>query len=145
MTYRKNITIMLLTVVAFVLLALGAITIFRGSTKFLGPFQSFTVKIINQSKHDIVSIETGIIESASAAGIVEGDSKDLSSKTVKSGEEVRIKPKLSLNGEGGIYLKFSDSSGDTYIKAVCSYTESLSGFSEVTVRDDGITVEEDCR
>ncbi|MCA0756518.1 hypothetical protein KP806_15795 [Paenibacillus sp. N4] len=145
MIYRKNITIMLLTVMAFVLLALGAITIFRGGAKFLGPFQSFSVKIINQSKHDIVSIETGIIESASAAGIVEGDSKDRSSKTVKSGEEVRIKPKLSLSGEGAVYLKFSNSGGEEYIKTVCSYTESLSGFSEVTVRDDGITVEEDCR
>lgn len=144
MTYRRNITIMLLTVVAFVLLALGAITIIRGSTDFLGPFQSFTVKISNQSRHDIVSIETGIIESASAAGIVEGDSKDRSSKTVKSGEEARIKPKLSLSGEGAVYLKFSDSSGKTHIETVCSYTESLSGHSEVTIRDDGIAVEEDC-
>lgn len=117
----------------------------RSNIDFIRQFQSFTVTIHNESDYDIVSIETGTIESNSTdTGIIEGSSKDVSSKTIKSGDKLKIKPKLSLRGEGGIYLKYTDSRGETVKKGVCSYTESLSGYSTVTIKNEKTTVEEKC-
>lgn len=36
---------------------------------------------------------------------------------------------VTIRGEGAIYMKYTDSSGDTIEKTVCGYTESLSGNS----------------
>ncbi|CAG5092896.1 Uncharacterized protein TXXE_19030 [Thermobacillus xylanilyticus] len=56
-----------------------------------------------------------------------------------------IKPQLTVHREGGIYLKFTDSGGKEVNKTVCSYTESASGYSIVTIMNDQIKVEEKCR
>ncbi|GGG03904.1 hypothetical protein [Paenibacillus abyssi] len=99
------------------------------------PFQSFSVTINNNSDYNIESVEVGIIK---------GTSKDIYTEPIKSGETVKIKPKLSLNGEGAIYIKYIDSRGGTREKTVCGYTEYLSGYSKVTISNVKATVEEKC-
>lgn len=142
MTYKKGMLIFFsIIVVVCLAVALAAKT----ASNFLSQFQSFALTIHNQSDYDIVSVETGIIKSASAEiGIVEGDSKDYYAEHIKSGKNIKIKPRLSLNGEGGIYLKYTDARGETVQKSVCSYTEYLSGYSTVTIHNNGVAIEEKC-
>jgi len=115
------------------------------TSSFLRQFQSFSLTINNQSDYDIVSVEAGTLKTApSGKGTVEGDSKDSRSKVIKSGEVVKFKPRLSLTGEGGIYFQYTDSRGQTVKKGVCGYTESLSGYSNVTIKNDQVVVEGKC-
>lgn len=115
------------------------------NSELVNLFRSFSVVIDNQSNHDITSVETGIITSSKTGEIIEGQSIYLFEKTIKSGETVRITPKLSLSGkEGSIYVKIVDTTGNTTTKGVCGYTEYLSGNSKVTINDNGLRVEENC-
>lgn len=122
----------LLLVVSFLLLTLFAFSWFRNITD---SFKDFSVTIRNKSDYDIVSVEIGMIK---------GTSKDIYTKKINSGKTIKIKPELSLTGEGAIYMKYTDSSGDTIEKTVCGYTESLSGNSKVTIKNDKVTVEQNC-
>lgn len=119
--------------------------LFRANSEFFSQFQPFSVTVINESDYDIVSVETGILKSApTGQGVVESGSRHVSNKTIKSGKTAKIKPDLSLRGEGGIYLKYTNANGETVQKGVCSYTEYVSGYSKVTIRNDGASVEEKC-
>ncbi|WP_433746022.1 hypothetical protein [Paenibacillus amylolyticus] len=111
---------------------------------FLNQFSSFTVTIDNQSDFNLSSVETGVLVSGAQGGTVESGSKDTLGTEIKSGEVVKIHPSLSLSGEGGIYLKFTDSRGETTNKMICSYTESLSGYSNVIVSNNNVSVKEKC-
>ncbi|MGM0884889.1 MAG: hypothetical protein ACQEXQ_28090 [Bacillota bacterium] len=122
----------LLLVVFFLLITIIAFIWMRNITDRFG---SFSITISNKSDYDIVSVETGIIK---------GTSKDIYTEVIKSGEKIKIKPRLSLTGEGAIYINYTNSNGDTKEKTVCGYTESLSGYSKVTINDDKVTVEENC-
>lgn len=103
--------------------------------EFFKPFKRFTVTVDNQSDYEVMSIETGIIQR---------ESKDLYANTIKSGQKKKIKPDLKHSGEGAIYLKFTDSRGQTKEETVCSYTEYLSGYSTITIYNDRTAVVEKC-
>lgn len=139
---KKRSFILIVAAFSLMIIAFLFFNFYRTNIDVFRQFLSFSVTINNQSDYDIVSLETGTVEGPS--GEIKA-SKDYYSKTIKSGEKVKIKPKLSLTGEGGIYLKYNDSRGETISKAVCSYTESLSGYSEVTINNDKVTIEENCR
>ncbi|TXK76124.1 hypothetical protein [Paenibacillus sp. N3.4] len=98
-------------------------------------FQSYSVTIKNNSDYDIVSIETGILK---------GASNDIHTEKIRSGEIRKIKPKLSLKGEGAIYIKYIDSRGATKEEIVCGYTEYLSGNSMVTISNNKVTIKQNC-
>lgn len=114
-----------------VVMALGIGTI----SNYLSFFKSFSVTVDNQSDFDIVSVETGLLQT---------DSKDMYSKTIKSGQKLKIKPELTLSGEGAIYMKFTDSRGKSTQETVCGYTEYLSGYSKVTITNERTIVEQKC-
>lgn len=101
----------------------------------LEPFRAFTVTISNESDYDIVSVETGIVS---------GSSKHPYAKIIGAGEKVKIKPDLTLMGEGSIYQEYTDSNGDLKETVVCGYTEYVSGHSKVIIRNDRIDVEQNC-
>ncbi|MBB6634292.1 hypothetical protein [Cohnella thailandensis] len=108
-------------------------------------FQSYTLTIDNQSDYDIVSVETGIMTSDSSGKTMESGSKHTYSKAIKTGQDQTIKPKLVIAGEGGIYMKFIDSRGESRQRTICSYTEYASGYSTVTINNDDVIIEENCR
>ncbi|MFD2659782.1 hypothetical protein [Paenibacillus thailandensis] len=110
----------------------------------LNMFRPFTVTVHNQSESDIVIIETGILDSDGAGGVVKTGSKDMAGKTIKSGKSAKIKPDLELTGEGGVYMLYADAEGNQVEQTICGYTESLTGRSVVTVTGDRTTVEQDC-
>lgn len=134
---KKRPIFLLGVVFSLVIIAFISFNLFedRYDSSIFGQFQAFTVTINNQSDNDIVSIETGLIK---------GTSKDTYTKIIKSGEKTKIKPELSLSGEGAVYIKYTDSKGNTKEKTVCGYTESLSGNSKVTIDNNKVTVEENC-
>jgi hypothetical protein len=113
----------------------SAYSLLKSNMDLIRQFQRFSVTVSNQTDSDIIALE---------AGIVNGDSKQQFEQTIRSGEEIKIKPKLSLAGEGGIYIKYKDASGETKQQAVCSYTESLSGYSIVTIEPEKVIVKEKC-
>ncbi|MFC3800840.1 hypothetical protein [Cohnella sp. GCM10012308] len=129
----------------FAALLITLFVVWKTNDEFFRQFRSFSVTVVNQSDYDLVSVETGILRSDAAGNAVQGGSKNTYGKTIKAGHEKVISPKLSLNGEGGIYLKYTDSRGQTVQKTVCSYTESASGYSTVTIRNDRVDVKENCR
>jgi hypothetical protein len=112
-----------------------------GILRMAAQFQSFRVTVDNQSDFDLSLLETGVVTSAAA-----GASTDELGKTLKSSKTMKIKPRLSLSGEGGIYLKYIDPREPETVQTVgvCSYTETLSGYSKVTVTNDKVTVDEKC-
>ncbi|MFF2482490.1 hypothetical protein [Paenibacillus sp. NPDC058071] len=103
----------------------------------------FTVVVDNQSDVDLLSLETGLIAGASDGNITEGESRD-HHEGVQSGRKIKIKPNLQLSGEGAVYLKWTDAEGNSTIRAVCSYTEYLSGHAKVIVKNGEATVEQKC-
>ena len=128
---RINLRYVLIVAIGLILL----VFFFQWIRNITEPFQSFSVKLNNKSDYDIVAVETGIVSSSS---------KHVYDKKVIAGASTKIKPKLQLTGEGAIYLKYTDSRGNTKETVVCGYTESLSGKSEVTIHNDQIDVEQDC-
>lgn len=134
-TRRTKKIIILSSAFVLGLVIFSVYSLLKSNMDLIRQFQSFSVTVSNQTNDDIVAIE---------AGIVNGDSKQQFEQTIRSGEEIKIKPKLSLAGEGGIYIKYMDASGETKEQGVCSYTESLSGYSTVTIQPDKVTVEENC-
>ncbi|OMF36709.1 hypothetical protein BK133_08670 [Paenibacillus sp. FSL H8-0548] len=119
----------ILLAVLSLILILFVLNWIRINTDNFGYFQSFSVTINNQSDYDIVSVETGIVA---------GTSKHIYDKQIKAGDSARIKPKLSLVGEGAVYLKYTDSRGDVTETSACGYTESLSGRIKLTITNDGV-------
>ncbi|RED64929.1 hypothetical protein [Cohnella lupini] len=99
------------------------------------PVGGFTVTVHNESDKDIVIVK---------AGLVSTDSKQLLDKKIDSGDHGSIRPDLPLTGEGAVYLEYIDSKGDTRNVVVCGYTESLSGRSKLTIRNDRFEVEQKC-
>ncbi|OKP92576.1 hypothetical protein A3842_01915 [Paenibacillus sp. P3E] len=118
--------------------------IVRNNAGLLGQFRSFTVTIDNQSDYELTSVETGVLVSGPNGEIVGNHSIDVFKQAVKSGEIVKIRPSLQLSGEGGVYLKYTNSKGEASKKTICSYTESLSGYSKVIITNDNISVEQNC-
>jgi len=135
--HKKSIII---TTVAAIL-AVGIFLAYQTYENLFRQFQSLTVEIVNQSELDIVKVETGLLSGMPAQP---GDSTHSFEQTIASGKKAKITPKLKVFGEGSIYMEFTDSSGKTTRKTVCSYTESASGYSTVTITDKQITVEERC-
>lgn len=103
--------------------------------------QSFQLRVDNQSDFELRILETGVATSSAAEASV-----DEVGKILKSEKTVKIKPQLTLSGEGGIYLKYSDSREPDVPKTigVCSYTETLSGYSKVIITNDKVTIEQNC-
>jgi len=104
------------------------------SSGVLNYMRGFTVQVENQTEHDIVIVE---------AGLVRGDSKDTINRTIKSGERLSFKPKLELTGENGIYMNHTNASGEIVTTGVCGYTETLSGSAKVVI-GKAVSVEESC-
>lgn len=135
MTRQSRNIVIFFSILVLAVIIFSAYVLLKSNEDLIRQFQPFSVTVSNQTDDDIAVIETGIVN---------GDSKEQFEKTIKSGEEIKIKPKLSLKGEGGIYIKYMDASGETIEQGVCSYTESLSGYSIVTIQSDKVTVKEKC-
>ncbi|MFC4597602.1 hypothetical protein [Cohnella hongkongensis] len=104
--------------------------------KLVEPFGPLRVTVVNETDAALVSVESGIVS---------GSSKHTYRQAIEAGESARIKPELSLSGEGAVYQKFYFSGGEVKEAVVCGYTESLSGTATVTLRADGrIDVEQSC-
>ncbi|PZD97166.1 hypothetical protein DNH61_04575 [Paenibacillus sambharensis] len=88
-----------------------------------------------------MSVEFGI--DTSMEGATEGrfDKRKLE---IASGEERTIKPDLKVTGESSVYMQFTDEQGRRVTESVCSYTESLSGYSTVIIKNDTVQVDENC-
>ncbi|MEK4351169.1 hypothetical protein MKX41_10000 [Paenibacillus sp. FSL R5-0475] len=114
-----------------IVIALGIGTI----SNILTPFKNFLLTVDNQSDDEISSIEIGLIHM---------DSKELFTDPIKKGETKKFKPTLSLSGEGSIYLKYTDAKGQSTQETVCGYTEYLSGYSTVTITNEGTTIVQQC-
>lgn len=126
------------SVILVLLLAAGGISL--ANSELFRQFQDFKMTIINKSDHDILSVETGIYQSDGD----EGKSKHHYTNVIASGKKKVIKPRLTIHGEGGIYMQFVDASGREARTSVCSYTESSSGYALVTITNDDIEVEGRC-
>ncbi|GFN33506.1 hypothetical protein PCURB6_37660 [Paenibacillus curdlanolyticus] len=103
-------------------------------------FLPLSVSIDNQSDAAIVSVEVGL-ESNSSSAAAQVNKRDL---IIKSGTSATIKPDLKLSGESSVYLLFTDENGRSIKETVCSYTESLSGYSSVVIYNDTVKVDERC-
>ncbi|MEK4348906.1 hypothetical protein [Paenibacillus sp. FSL P4-0184] len=123
--------------IGIAIFSMGIVIAFGISTisNILSPFKSFLLTVDNQSDDDISSIEIGLIHT---------DSKELFTSPIKKGETKRFKPTLSLSGEGSIYLKYTNAKGQSTQETVCGYTEFLSGYSTVTITNEGTTVVQQC-
>ncbi|WP_217591884.1 hypothetical protein [Cohnella sp. GbtcB17] len=141
------------TKVAIVAIALPAVVavlltslfvLWKTNDDMFSRFRSFSVTVVNQSDYDLVSVETGILSGGNPGQSDKSDAKRIFGKPIKAGEKKVLSPKLSMNGEGGIYLKYTNSRGDTVQKMVCSYTESASGSSTITIQNDRVDVKENC-
>lgn len=142
MKRNTKIAIAVPAVVAVLLMSL--FVVWKTNDEIFRPFRSFSVTVVNASDYDLVTVETGILSSDTSGNTVKSGAKHTYAKTIKAGHEKVISPKLSLTGEGGIYLKYTDSRGETVQRTVCSYTESASGYSTVTIQNDQIEVKENC-
>lgn len=140
---KKSLVVIGISMGIITLVILIAVAV-RDNLGLISQFRSFTVTIDNQSDYDLVTIEAGILTSDLSGKVIEGSSKEIFEHGIQSGDKVKLTPKLSLMGEGGIYLKYTDSRGEIIRKSVCSYTESLSGYSKVTITNDNVTVNENC-
>lgn len=141
------------TKVAIVAIALPAVVavlltslfvLWKTNDEWFSRFRSFSVTVVNQSDYDLVSVETGILGGGDPGHADKSDTKRIFAKPIKAGDKKVLSPKLSMNGEGGIYLKYTNSRGDTVQKTVCSYTESASGSSTITIQNDRVDVKENC-
>ncbi|SDM34177.1 hypothetical protein SAMN05428961_11470 [Paenibacillus sp. OK060] len=142
---RRSLWILVLSI----LIVVGLVLVIKATVQsnvfeFLKQFRSFNVTIDNQSDYDLTSVETGVLITGPNGGVVESGSRDGFDKEIKSGDVVKITPNLSISGEGGVYLKYSDSSGKTSNKMICSYTETLSGYSNVIITNENVQVDEKC-
>jgi hypothetical protein len=117
---------------------------FREVFGILRTFQDFSLTVVNRSDHDIVSVDTGILQSGMNGNMVEGDSRHSYTNVIESGKKATIRPKLAISGEGGIFMRYTDSTGEVKEVMACSYTEYTSGYSIVTISNDGVEVEEHC-
>lgn len=129
--------------IMFILFISGFLVMKSSILDFVNQFRSFSVTIDNQSDYDLTSVETGVLVSGPNGEAVESDSKETLDQTIESGEKLKIRPILSLSGEGGIYLRYNSEGKETK-KTICSYTESLSGYSKVIITNSNVTVEEKC-
>ncbi|MEK5026398.1 hypothetical protein [Paenibacillus sp. FSL M7-1046] len=143
---RISVTIAVFDAVLIIAGSITAATVGSDVVKLIQQFGSFTVTVDNQSDYDLFSVETGVLTSDSAGQIIESSSKESFEQGIPSGRKVKISPELSLSGEGGIYLKYTDPRDEDSPKTVgiCSYTESLSGHSKVIITNDDVSVEENC-
>ncbi|WP_338553663.1 hypothetical protein [Paenibacillus sp. KS-LC4] len=138
--------VFLVSFVGFLLIGLTIIfTLIQSNRDLLSQFQSYSVTIDNQSSYDVVSLELGVLTGADTYESVKMENKHISNDVIKSGEKKKIKPNLSLGGkEGGVYIGYVNSEGAVLKKGICSYAESLTGYSEVTITDKGTEVIENC-
>jgi hypothetical protein len=142
---KKKVLIVIGCFIAILALTIvGARAVYNDHPDFFNMFKSFTVRIYNQSDFDLVKIETGILQSDAQGNTIETGSTDVVEDTLASGGKLTFKPKLSIQGEGGVYMKVTDSRGQTETYSVCSYTESLSGLTDVIVRNDEADIDENC-
>jgi len=106
--------------------------------KWMEPFGPLRITVVNETSVDLVTVETSAVSSS-------GSSKHFYRQRIEAGQSAKIRPELSLTGEGGVYQKFVFDSGEPKEAVVCGYTESLSGTATVTLRADGrIEVEQSC-
>ncbi|QUL53828.1 hypothetical protein KDC22_26310 [Paenibacillus tritici] len=145
MRMRWNRRMLLMSAVALVMAA-GIMLVVQLDSKYgvlslVSQFQSFKVTVHNPSDFELTILETGVVTSAAASA-----STDKVAKILKSGKTVKIKPRLTISGEGGIYLKYSDPREPDVPATigVCSYTETLSGYSKVVITNDKVSVKENC-
>ncbi|REK71250.1 hypothetical protein [Paenibacillus paeoniae] len=96
--------------------------------------REFTVQVKNNTEHDIIIVE---------AGLVSGNSKDIINRTLKSGKSFSFKPSLKIEGENGVYMSHTDPGGKLVTTSICGYMETLSGTSKVVI-GDVVTVEQNC-
>lgn len=145
MKRNTKIAIVAIAVPAVVAVFLMSLfVVWKTNDEIFRPFRSFSVTVVNQSDYDLVSVETGVLSSDASGHAIESGAKRTFAKTIKAGDEKVISPKLRMRGEGGIYLKYTDSRGETVQKTVCSYTESASGYSTITIQNDRVDVKENC-
>ncbi|ANE45646.1 hypothetical protein SY83_04285 [Paenibacillus swuensis] len=136
---KKN-TLILLVLIATISVGLVIAKAIPEISSVLNLFRNFTVVIHNQSDHAVKAIEIGV----DSSGQTKGTPSATYNRTIQKKTKVKFTPQLRMTGEGSIYLKYTDSKGNTVKKTICSYTETLSGHSKVTIKNNEVTVVEDC-
>jgi len=136
---KKKIVMLSLIPIMFVVLFVSSI-LFVYHYFDLKQFRQFTATIINESDHQFVKLELGVVQ----GDYEKTGSFEVFDKVIKPGEKLKLKPDIFIRGEGGIYLELTDEQGKVTTKGVCSYTESISGYSTVTITNEDIVVEEKC-
>ena len=112
--------------------------------QWLREFQSFSLTVDNQSEQAMTNVEIGTLVTGDSGQLVTGDSWQPKSGEIGSGHKRVFKPRLSHSGEGGIYMRYTDASGKEVQTTVCSYTEYVSGYTDVTIHNERVEVEENC-
>lgn len=97
---RSNRRVVLATalgtaVIAAVFILAAQVNSKYGILSMAAQFQSFRVTVNNESDFDLSILETGVVTGAGA-----GASTDELGKTLSSGKTIKIRPRLSLSGEG---------------------------------------------
>ncbi|MFD2673396.1 hypothetical protein [Marinicrinis sediminis] len=141
MTKKVSLLLILLLVVGFIG-GKAVVQYYKDHSDVFNLFRPLQVTIDNQSDLDLVRIEIGVLQSQIQSP--EDISKVIVEEPLESGSIRTIQPDLELAGEGGVYIKLTDSQGSISTHGVCSYTESLSGRSKITVHNSGTDVDEDC-
>lgn len=131
-----------IALLAIILLIGGILALSRldGIRQFLG----FSVTITNQLDTDIAYFEVGTYREKEEGKVVKLSTATYN-KPLKSGDKRNFRPDITLGGqEGGIYLEYQDPDGNIVQKGICSYTESITGYSKVTITKDQVLVDEKC-
>ncbi|WP_427181377.1 hypothetical protein [Paenibacillus sp. TC-CSREp1] len=141
MNKKLLVSIVIGSLFLIIIIAVGLNSL-RGG--FLSQFQSFSLTVINDSDFEVELVEMGVLQSADSGNSIEEKSKQTYSIPLESGKQTVIKPRLSITGEGGIYLKYIDATGENIRKTVCSYTESGSGYTIATITNNNVQIQEKC-
>ena len=129
------------------ILLIVALILVRDKWDFARQFFSYSVTINNQSDYDISTFEVGALKRNDDTGEVEkSESKVIYKKGIEKGQKATVRPDITLSGkEGAIYLEYIDSNGNEVQKTICSYSESVTGYSNVTITKDRLLVTEKCQ
>lgn len=143
---RTILTVAGAAVIAAIILLAVQLNNKYGLLELVAQFRSFRVTVDNQSDFDLKLLEAGVVTSGSIREGRASGSRDELGTTVPKGRALTVRPSLSISGEGGIYLRYTDPREPNAPKTigVCSYTESISGYSKVIITNDKVTVEEKC-
>ncbi|MFC4775824.1 hypothetical protein ACFO9Q_03400 [Paenibacillus sp. GCM10023252] len=142
---KKIATIILISLVIYAILLTLVISFLKSDTFIALMLQNFTVTVENESDQDITRIEFGVLHSDDQANVIEGDSKLVYDRPLRSGKSVRITPDVSSDGEMSVFIRYTTAQGEVHEKSVCSYAEmSPRGRATIIIENNQAVVKEKC-